>query len=394
MFYFFGVGLNLFLLVLLVSKRRKSLADKILAAWLFVIACHLSLYILSIQPITPVTIHQLGWGIPFPLLHGPFLYWYTAAVTNQFPSKKGLLWLHFVPAFLAVLAVLPFAVRSTEYKMEVFRNGGKDYEVLRLIAAWFMQVSGICYTLWLFYLLRRHKRNIGQLFSYEDRINLNWLRYLIYSLLIVWAVIIFTQKDSLIFAAVVLFVVLFGFFGIRQVGIFGNSPPIELKANDKGQHASAPVVQLNTVADQGLVENEPIARSPVEQVTRRKYATSGISAEMISDTHNRLQELMKNEKLYSEPELSLGQLAARLRVHPNYLSQTINEKEGKSFFDYINNLRVEEFKRLAALPESSQFTIMSLALDCGFNSKSSFNKNFKKVTGLSPSDYIAGLTKG
>lgn len=391
MFYIFGVGLNLFLLVLLVSKKNKSYADKILTAWLFVIACHLSLYVLSIQPITSITIHQMGWGIPFPFLHGPFLYWYTAALTNQFPSNRKALWLHFVPAALAVLAILPLALSSTEYKMEVFRNGGKDYEVFRSIVAWLMQVSGICYAVWLFYLLRRHKRNIGQLFSYEDRINLNWLRYLIYSLLVVWVVIIFTQKDSFIFTAVVLFVMVLGFFGIRQVGIFDNNSPIKLKVNVRDENLT--VVLDNEEVDEVLVENESVDRSVVEQVVKRKYATSGISAEMISDMHNRLQELMNKEKAYTEPELSLADLAAKLRVHPNYLSQTINEREGKSFFDYINNLRVEEFKRLAALPESSQFTIMSLALDCGFNSKSTFNKNFKKVTGLSPSDYISGLSK-
>jgi AraC-like DNA-binding protein len=84
-------------------------------------------------------------------------------------------------------------------------------------------------------------------------------------------------------------------------------------------------------------------------------------------------------------------LAKKIKIHPNYLSQVINEKQGKTFFEYINTLRVEEFKRLVALPESKQFTIMSLAYDCGFNSKSSFNKNFKKVTGQSPSEYLAAI---
>ena len=97
---------------------------------------------------------------------------------------------------------------------------------------------------------------------------------------------------------------------------------------------------------------------------------------------------MQQEKFYTEPELTLAALAEKLNIHPNYLSQVINEKEGKSFYDYINTLRVEEFIRLILIPENSKFTMLSLASDCVFNSKSSFNKNFKKVTGQSPSEYL------
>jgi AraC-like DNA-binding protein len=78
----------------------------------------------------------------------------------------------------------------------------------------------------------------------------------------------------------------------------------------------------------------------------------------------------------------------RLNTQPNYLSQVINEKEGKIFYDYINTIRIEEFKRLAVLPESRKYTLLALAEQCGFNSKSSFNRYFKKVTGQSPSEFM------
>jgi AraC-like DNA-binding protein len=221
-------------------------------------------------------------------------------------------------------------------------------------------VSGFVYVLWALWLLRRHKRNISQEFSYDERISLNWLRYFIYGLAAIWLIIVFTKSDYYIFGGAGLFILFLGYFGIRQAGIF---TPANL-------YKTAPVE---------LIENNP----------RRKYASSGVTGEMSSEIHQRLVKLMQEEKLYTEPDLSLSMLAERIRVHPNYLSQVINEKEGKTFFEYINNLRIEEFKRLAALPENRQFTIMSLAYDCGFNSKSSFNKNFKKLTGQSPSDYLA-----
>ncbi|HZI54714.1 MAG TPA: helix-turn-helix domain-containing protein, partial [Chitinophagaceae bacterium] len=77
-----------------------------------------------------------------------------------------------------------------------------------------------------------------------------------------------------------------------------------------------------------------------------------------------------------------------LKIHPNTLSQVINSFENKTFYDYINGLRIEEFKTLVTDPGSRQFTLLSLAFECGFNSKTAFNRNFKKATGQSPSDYL------
>ncbi len=387
MFYFFGVGLNLFLLVLLLSKKNKSFADKILAAWLLVICCHLSLYVLSQQPITIHNIHQMGVSMPFPFLHGPFLYLYTAAVTQLLPVNRKWLFLHFLPAVVVLVLAIPFFSLSAAEKMEVLTNKGRDYTDFLFIAGWMMRVSGVVYVIWCFLLLRRHKKNIGELFSYEERINLNWLRYHIYALLAVWMIIIFVKKDSFIFSAVVVFVVLFGYFGIRQVGIFGQINPVQAVPEKLPAEEEVPPEQ--TIS---LVIPDPA--SPGKDKATKKYSSSGLNPEAADHIHAKLTRCMRDEKLYTEPELSLSMLAAKLEVHPNYLSQVINEREGKSFFDYINFLRVEEFKRLAGLPEQKQFTLMSIALDCGFNSKSSFNKNFKKITGQSPTGYLAGLPGG
>ena len=104
--------------------------------------------------------------------------------------------------------------------------------------------------------------------------------------------------------------------------------------------------------------------------------------------HRNLSFVMASEKLYRDSELSLAALANRLNTQANYLSQVINEREGKNFYDYVNTIRIEEFKRLAGSPESRKYTLFALAQECGFNSKSSFNRYCKKVTGKSPSDFI------
>lgn len=100
---------------------------------------------------------------------------------------------------------------------------------------------------------------------------------------------------------------------------------------------------------------------------------------------------MNTEKLFKESDLTLSQLANRLHTHPNYLSQVINDKENKNFFDYINTLRTQEFIAVISDINNQKYTLLSLAYECGFNSKSSFNKYFRKTTGQSPSEYLKGI---
>ena len=273
--------------------------------------------------------------------------------------------MHFLPALLIILIFLPLLFSSAAFKMEVFNSKGKDYVLLLNIAGWLMKLSGIVYVSWSFALLRKHKKNIGELFSYDEMINLNWLRYLIYAMLAVWVIIIFIQKDAFIFGAVVVCVFFIGFFGIKQVGIFGQKEEWLTRSRKATDSA---LLQDHTVLKENeepaipalLAETEPVMETGSSKL---KYSNSGLSEKLAAEIHERLIRLMTLEKTFTEPALSLTMLAAKLNAHPNYLSQVINEKEGKSFFDYINTLRVDEFKRLVVLPGSSQFTMMSLAYD-------------------------------
>ena len=97
---------------------------------------------------------------------------------------------------------------------------------------------------------------------------------------------------------------------------------------------------------------------------------------------------MKEKNLYQNPGLSLSDLSQELGVHHNIVSQVINSKEQKNFYDFINAWRINEFITIARNESSKRYTLLALAYECGFNSKTSFNRNFKKVTGLSPSSYL------
>jgi AraC-like DNA-binding protein len=374
MLYLGGVGLAFFLTLLLVTKNQKTVADKILAGWLFVITIHLLVFYLLKMERYP---QLLGTHIPFPLLHGPFLYLYTMALTNRtVPLKFSLL--HFVPFLSVVFYLIPFFIRSTEEKIFVFKNQGVEYEVFNKINLFLIIASGVVYVILSSIALQKHRISIANQFSSIDKINLRWLQHLIYGIGAIWIFVIL-GNDDLIFAAAALFILFVGFFGIRQVGIFHSTDILASTPNRAEPNLIGPTRTENNAIEASSFQAEP---------EKRKYQKSGLSAETSETLHHDLTRIMNSEKLFRESELSLSELATRLNTQPNYLSQVINEREGKIFYDYINTIRIEEFRRLAALPNSRKYTLLALAEQCGFKSKSSFNRYFKKVTGQSPSEFM------
>ena len=362
MIFISGISIAIFISALLLVKKEKSIPDLFLFLWMLLNALHLSLFYLFYTEEIYNYPHLLGIQLPFPLLQGVLLYFYVSSVTNQFPKKKWIPYLHLIPTVLAYIYMISFFSLPVEEKIAVFKSGGKGYEIFREILMNGTFLSGIVYVIWSSVLLKRHKENIHSQFSDIEEISLRWLQFLVYGLGVVWSVIIITQDDTLIYMGISLFVILIGFFGVQQKNIFAT--------------------RTTRFKEFQKIEN------PVKtETTKPKYLNSGLSEELAEKHYKRLNELMVEKEFYKKTELSLTDLANELEIHSNYLSQIINEKEGKKFYDYVNTFRVDEFKRLISIPKNRQFTIMALAYDCGFNSKSSFNRYFKKNTGQTPTQY-------
>ena len=120
---------------------------------------------------------------------------------------------------------------------------------------------------------------------------------------------------------------------------------------------------------------------------KEKYSGSNLKAEEKKSIYDSIIAIMNEKKLYREPSLSISDLAKELSVHPKHLSQVINEYFNMNFFDFINNYRIAEAKlQLSQLREPKK-TILEILYDTGFNSKSSFNKAFRKSTGIAPTEY-------
>lgn len=147
-----------------------------------------------------------------------------------------------------------------------------------------------------------------------------------------------------------------------------------LRNTEAYQQLEAPFATLTLAAD-----DEPKAQPKVPEV---------LTTEEIQTFSGLLEQLMQVQKVYLDPQLSLRSLADQVALHPNKLSWLINNKVGKGFNEYINQYRLEDFQQRALDPVNSHLTLLGLAYDSGFNSKSVFNDFFKKKTGMTPKTWV------
>ena len=383
MLYLSAIFLSFFLSIVLITKRNKTQADYILAIWLAIIGVHLLTFYLYFthQHLDYPSIVVLGFSLP--LAHGPFLYLYTRQQTSSSPFNKKLI-LNFLPVLLSILLFAEFHFLSLDQKIEVFRQNGQTFKTQLLINVYAIYVSGIVYIILSLSRLLKYRKSLVHQFSNTEKINLSWLLYLIVWMVVIWIVILFIHEERLIYGAVAFFVIWLGYFGIRQVRVFSQNTPdfpkeSLLRTNKKYEESKLNIIEKSLNIDfPSLNDNSGSS----------KYQRSTLSEQDASQIHERLMHLMTEQKPFKNPDLTLNELAGILEVHPNYLSQVINSKEKKSFYDLINEMRVEEFIKLISQPSNQQYTLLAISYDSGFNSKASFNRNFKKYTGLTPRDFV------
>ncbi len=128
-----------------------------------------------------------------------------------------------------------------------------------------------------------------------------------------------------------------------------------------------------------------------ESVKEYQYAKSLISDEDLQQYRKQLSHIMKDERLFLNPYLTLNDLAKTLGIPSNHLSQLLNKGFDQNFSEFVNNYRLNHFKEEIKKPEKQNFTLLALAFESGFNSKTVFNSFFKKATGTTPSAYLKSV---
>jgi len=361
----------IFFSVLLLQKKPRALHDNILILWLLYLGLYIGIYSFYSHELF-IHFHLLSISLlSLFMLHGPFLYYYILTLVSDKRQifKKDLF--HLVPFILFNLYILiaSFSPDISEKlnieKLSLHNNPPLLFLFFLIITAF----SGTVYFLFTFKLFKRLDINIFNNFSNSADIDLDWLRKLVLLFGVIWTALIsitvihhvfhmFSMvfcTDGL-FLSLSVFVILIGYFGLKQNVIFNNE---------------------NVIVTDNLSRIQP------------KYSGSRLNESEEKQYAEKLISYMELLKPYLITDLTLPQLAVELGISSHLLSQVINEHFKLNFFDFVNQYRVEAFKERIVNPKYENFSLLGIAFECGFNSKSAFNRIFKKSTGLTPSQFKA-----
>ncbi|GAA3988900.1 AraC family transcriptional regulator [Hymenobacter antarcticus] len=328
--------------------------------------------------------------IYYSLGFGPLLYFYVRSLVNHGFRWRARYWAHFIPVLSQAglywwLRFQPYAVRN-EFWETVHRPF--TYR-LEFIGTW---VSLMGYLFLSLRLLRQYGRWLEDNFSEVSRLRLRWLRWLLVLLAVVsgqWLVelvlreffgVYYRYDFSTELLGVVVFVI--GIVGLRQADMRAvRFAPEEAATEEATAIAAAGMLPRKPA------EPEPAATlvTPQTQVAAAPEVTAKTAPDPL--VMERIRRALVDDQLYQNPTLTLAELAAHTGLAPRLISFTVNAGFGRSFNDLVNGYRVAEVQRRLAAPDARRFTLLGIAFESGFNSKTTFNRIFKQVTGVAPREY-------
>ena len=356
-----GIVQALFIGFVFINKNKKANSTKILGFFFVIIAFSISNFLLrglGVYKSYPFLKHII---LSVLFLIGPVFYFYLKSLTVENFSFTLKSFLHFTPFMFIALFNLLF------------------YIVLVGNIPFFPRIDTKHYPIKLFSLLQLIQIFI---YLYFIRKNINTQAELARISLSDTRKVSFRIINLMVSALILIFGMGFVFYFIWVLGI-------DINDADNIIIPFAVTIVIFVVGYIGLKQPELLY---IEQEIQKlkKYEKSTLTKERSEEALKQLLLLMETEKPYLDNELTLIKLSERISLSPHHLSQIINENTNQNFFDFINSYRIEEAKKMFFLPEYSNYTIIAIAMESGFNSKSAFNIAFKKFTNQTPTSFRAG----
>lgn len=288
---------------------------------------------------------------------GPSLYFYLRRLTGApSPFANLLNLLHWLPAIAIELLLLPFFLMSPEEKEVFLADPSGVYPFLVMHVWWGFHVQLLLYLAFCQPHLRSYRQRHSEHHSELSAVNLRWLQLLCYGFVV-------------------------------QILAERLLPALKITSSSLSDTA-AMVIYVFIIAVTWLALGQSrlqLAGAAQPATLTRKYYRSGLRDDSARYHLDKLERLMADERVYLDGELSLQSLADRLKISPHHLSQILNDKLKKNFYDYVNERRVEYAKQL--LLQEPQLSIIDIAFDSGYNSRNSFYNAFRRHAGMTPSDY-------
>lgn len=287
----------------------------------------------------------------------PCLYLAISYMTT--PGSSTRHWaLHFIP-FLA------FLLFSIVYLMPSFFN--MEIPPLRLpswivfLIKYFFLAQSIFYWIACYLLLKKHQKNIRQLSSYTERIDLAWVGYLLMAMLLL---------------------ILIRGLAITLPAVHGLSPILYF--------IGTIALAYFSLTQRSIYATESSENLIYERQRQQSKYEERLSPQQLELLKTEVLARTISEKIYLDPNLTLSILSEHVGINSHDLSYILNNGLNKSFYQYINELRTEEAKRLLLSDEARLLDMSGIAIRAGFNSRTTFYNSFKKITGVTPKEYMKG----
>jgi len=350
-----SVFLLIFFSIFLVTRKKQSrLSNFLLAGFLFInsipflfnIIYSLDLKIFRSLP----TLYLSFFNLDF--LMGPLIYFYTKSVAIKDFRLKNKDWPHLLPVIVFNLYLL-FSIilkQTTGVPLGFIRRE----TTAALLASHMLLVIYACLSV---RVLRQFTAAIKNVYSYTEKINLSWLRFVLVGFGIIWLMIIVNCL----------------------VRIMWKTPIPSL--NDILSVVNFVVSII--IIYYGLTR--PLLFTEIE--SKSKYEGSTLTSENAKLYTNRLKVFMETEKPHLIPSITINELSEKLSIPAKHLSQLVNEQFQKNFFDFINSYRIEEAKRYLVKKSRRNLNISQILYEVGFNSKAAFNRAFSRHVGMSPKEF-------
>jgi AraC-like DNA-binding protein len=355
--------------LLLIAEKGKQFSNLLLAGFLLLNACIAFDTLIywseimndMVSAISPNLFFLFGFSV---FLAGPLLYFYTKSlIYKDFELKRSDI-RHLLPVFIYPLYMYFIYYRyDRETKHAMVQNQSELFTQTPFeILIWLQKISIVFYGFLCLHQLLKYKMHLQHNYSSIEKIDLGWLKLLIGGFLTLWSWVLLTEVLTQIWPQL-------SATGISDsMGIIGNYLIFIL---------------INLLVFYSLTHSEVFEGILTRSSSRRPDLAETILPEQIE----KLEKIMAEGKPYLEPEITLEQLAERLSLQPRLLSVIINRRFNKNFFEFINYYRVEQAKELLTSQRYQEHTMLDLMADAGFNSKSAFNRFFKKFVGMTPTEY-------
>ncbi|MGJ1215226.1 helix-turn-helix domain-containing protein [Sphingobacterium multivorum] len=354
-FHAFSAGAFLLLgtLIFLGVNHNFSRADRWLGTWYYLMACLFTqLFLEGFHIESEGLIHTLE----LPRWAALPCFYLAVHYMVKPTAKIRYLGLHFVPflafLFFSIIYLIPGLFNSHIHPPQL-----PQWIIFAIKYFFFAQC--IFYWIACYSLFKIHQKNIRQLSSYTEKINMAWLKYLLIALLLMIVARLLAMVH-VVFSAVA---PILYFMGTVALGY--------------------------ATLTQGSIYTIESTENLINETEHKKAkAEERLTVQQVDALKEKLLQKTTAEKLYLDPTLTLSSLAEHIGINPHDLSYIINNGLEKNFYQFINELRTEQAKILLLSEEAKHLDMFGIAIRAGFNSRTTFYSSFKKVTGVTPTEYM------